>query len=477
MPGVLAWAGVLGLAGLGGCRGDIADPFDAGAGTSTSAEGGSSSSAEGDATSGRDATGTGSADTTGAEDGDSGEIIYDVGTVSDAPTVETCGCGNDEWSYLWVANSDSTVSKINTRDLVEEGRYRTSASYGSPSRTSVSIDGQAMVVANRMEASMIKVWARPELCEDKNGDGVITTSVGPADVKGWSGGQPDDECIAWVLEFPGMTEERPVQWTSGTLDPVTCEYVDQKIWTVTLNESAGPGEDMTFVHLVDGDTGTIDTTIPVPRAQWESEDFDSYHGAYGGAVDADNNFYFHRHFPDLVGRVTFATMELETLGDPNGFGGGLNAGYGITVDTQGRVWFAGQAGRLDFDAAAMTDMPGNDPSSLGGLAEDHQGRMWMPYESDDYTQSGVFWVDLETLAMGDVVVLDETDDVNGPSTVKGVSVDIDGYIWGVPRNGNAYRIDPDTYEVEVVGGLDSPYTYSDMTGGQLATINCGTPAG
>ena len=55
-------------------------------------------------------------------------------------------CEEAEFSYLWVANSpESTVSKINTRTMQEEGRYLTHPeSNGNPSRTSVSIDGNAV---------------------------------------------------------------------------------------------------------------------------------------------------------------------------------------------------------------------------------------------------------------------------------------------------------------------------------------------
>jgi hypothetical protein len=61
---------------------------------------------------------------------------------------------------------------------------------------------------------------------------------------------------------------------------------------------------------------------------------------------------------------------------------------------------------------------------------------------------------------------------------KGVSVDIDGYIWVAFQNDtHAYRIDPNTYAIETVSGLNDPYTYSDMTGGQLANVNCNPPEG
>ena len=36
----------------------------------------------------------------------------------------------------------------------------------------------------------------------------------------------------------------------------------------------------------------------------------------------------------------------------------------------------------------------------------------------------------------------------------------------------AYRVDPDDFSYESYDGLNFPYTYSDMTGGQINNVNC-----
>ena len=79
---------------------------------------------------------------------------------------------------------------------------------------------------------------------------------------------------------------------------------------------------------------------------------------------------------------------------------------------------------------------------------------------------------MESLAVGDVI------DLPGEGQVKGVSADIDGYIWAI-RQGDptAYKIDPDTYAIETFTGLDGPYTYSDMAGGSLSNVTCNPPEG
>jgi len=147
---------------------------------------------------------------------DSDEVKFDMLDGADSMGDSgsgTCDCGNSGFSYIWIANSvESTVSKINTRTLTEEGRYITRPDKaGDPSRTSVTIDGKAVAVANR-NTGIVKIWARPELCKGGN------TSTGRLDVKAWG----TDDCVAWYTPFSDKTVQRPVQWTSGTLNPATC---------------------------------------------------------------------------------------------------------------------------------------------------------------------------------------------------------------------------------------------------------------
>ncbi len=55
----------------------------------------------------------------------------------------------------------------------------------------------------------------------------------------------------------------------------------------------------------------------------------------------------------------------------------------------------------------------------------------------------------------------------GCQTPVGVSIDAEGFVWVVDQGGWAYKVDPDTYAAQMVGGLNGPYTYSDMTGAGL----------
>jgi hypothetical protein len=368
----------------------------------------------------------------GADEGPSGE----------------CGCGEEEWSYVWIANSqESTVSKVNTRTLEEEGRYLTRPDgFGNPSRTSVSIDGRAVAVANR-HTGVVKIWARPEFCSGN------VTSTGKDDVKAWDA----DDCVEWYTPFEDMTVQRPVQWTPGTGD---C-HEDQKIWTTTGSMGAGPGQcgqSGVWVHRLDGDTGVVEDTIHLSEAEFPCDHTGTTLGLglgpYGGAVDYEGNFWFHGWGTFKLARVDFETLEVEI------FDGG---GYGITVDTEARVWLSSSISRFDY---ATGERLSANVSTSGGITQDLQNRIWAA------GQNGVVWVDMETLAVGDEVALP------GNGQVKGVSVDIDGYIWAVRQDDpTAYKIDPDNYDIQTYTGLNGPYTYSDMAGGAINNVTCNPPEG
>ena len=388
-----------------------------------------------------------------AEAGGDGPKL-DVGSADDGVPPGDCECGNLEWSYVFVANSqESTVSKINTRTLEEEARYETGGI--SPSRTSVSVDGKAMVVANR-GVGIAKYWVRTDLCDPMaNGQPGLQTSDGPGNVLPFG----EDDCLAWYQDFAGMdyTVQRPVAWTPGEGQ---C-HTDQKVWTTAAKGGQGPtqcGPQGVWVHLLDGDTGDIEETIHIPENEFDCEftgtGLGIGLGPYGGAVDADGNFWFHGWGNNKIVRVYYESKNYEIT---NG------GGYGITVDTKGRVWLSSSISRYDPTTGMRQSA---NVSTSGGIAQDLQGRIWAAGDG------GVVWVDMETLTIGDEIALPVTNQV------KGVSVDIDGYIWAVAQDDTrAFKIDPDTYEFEFYDGLNGPYTYSDMTGGAVFNVTCNPPEG
>ncbi|MEM6990102.1 MAG: hypothetical protein AAF721_06385 [Myxococcota bacterium] len=392
----------------------------------------------------------------GSTDGGAKPPQYDVSTIPDAPGAMGCGGGGGGggineplYSFIWIANSsEGTVSKIDTVTLEEVGRYRTHPSNGDPSRTSVSLNGD-VAVANR-NGGLVKFYANQAHCEDRNGNGMIDTSTGAADVLAWD----DEECRAWFTPFD-YSSQRPVAWTPGQWDPSECRYENTKVWTSGANDGGGFGKgggggdefEGVRVVLVDGNTGEVDHAVKVLEVEPQ------YYGIYGGAVDSAGNFWGSQ-----LGQGDLIKVDLQTQ-EYNVWPMGSN-GYGMTVDSSGYVWVCSyQVGRFDpltetWDSANV--------NGGGGCMEDGNGTLWLASQP-------LVGIDTETMAV--------VATYNLPDYVHGVSIDFQGYVWGVSMNTSAYRVDPLTGDFETVNGLNYPYTYSDMTGFALANAGGWTPAG
>ncbi|MBK8719023.1 MAG: hypothetical protein IPN32_30550 [Deltaproteobacteria bacterium] len=141
--------------------------------------------------------------------------------------------------------------------------------------------------------------------------------------------------------------------------------------------------------------------------------------------------------------------------------------YGLTVDKMGRAWLCGSGGASRFDPVPQTWThlpPINGGSALGGCMEDANGILW----TSPYPNASLVGIDTATVQIVQQIPI--------PEYVHGVSIDFEGYVWGVAFAGsNAYRVDPATGTVDTVGGLVGAYTYSDMTGFALSSV--GAPTG
>ncbi|MBC8068319.1 MAG: hypothetical protein IAG13_08295 [Deltaproteobacteria bacterium] len=367
------------------------------------------------------------------DDSDDG-IKFDLETQPDL----AAGCGGGggggggaaDFSYIWIANSnESTVSKINTESLIEEGRYITRPDgNGNPSRTSVNLNGD-MAIGNR-SGGLTMIFARHDQCPD-----ATNTSSGPADVKAWP-----DGCVGWHTPM-AYASQRPVAWTAGTFNESTCRYDDAKVWTSGANDPA------IDVLLVDGETGTIEQTIPLP-----GNVVASFFGIYGAAVDSTDNFWGSQLSIGHIVRIDRVTSAVETWPMPV-------SGYGMAVDRNDRVWTcSSQVGRFDYPSQTW------QTASVGGSTgcmPDGANILWMANDP-------IVGVDIDTLLVA------QTLDV--PDAPRGISIDFNGYVWGPSLGSNAaYRVDPATGTVDTVTGLNYPYTYSDMTGFGLSQV--GAPSG
>ncbi len=419
------------------------------AGTAAGTETGSNATQGNSTTAGADSTGPG--------------VIFDVGTRLDAPAGD-CECGDvGSFSHIWVANSpESTVSKIDTINVTEVGRYLTRGdAAGNPSRTSVSISGRAVAVANR-HAGLIKIFSNLEDCIDQNGDGVIQTSTGVGDVRAWG----QDECVHWYREFANWTVQRPVAWAPGTFNPAQCRWEDEAVWTAGCGGgSPGFGGDpTTHVHLIDSETGLDIATVDLP--DYSCQGF----GPYGGAVDSQGNFWLLQN-NGMLARVDRANFTHQVWPHSTN-----TAPYGLTVDAMGRPWvtsYSQGAGAARFDPVTETWAEALDPilinNGQSGIAQGGDGRVWMGIFDPGMGQFGVVSIDPETL---DVVDIYGVPGVQG----KGISVDGEGFVWRAGGS-TATKIDPDDGSASAYAGLNSAYSYSDMTGFGVANASGCTPAG
>ncbi len=396
----------------------------------------------------------------GQLDSSGGGAIFDVGTISDAPPAG-CECGQaSEFSYIFIANSpESTVSKIDTNSVDEVGRYLTRGdAAGNPSRTSVSISGRAVVVANRY-GGLIKIFANEEDCIDANGNGVIDTSTGAGDVRAWG----QDECVHWFRDFPTWTVQRPVAWAPGVFDAAQCRWEDEAVWTAGCGGGSPGfgGDSTTHVHYIDGETG-LDLQV-VDLNDYSCTGF----GPYGGAVDSEGNFWMIKNNNQLarVNRSDFTHQIWDRSAN--------TAPYGLTVDASGRPWvtsYSAGAGAARFDPMTETWAEALDPVLIGngqsGIAQGADGLIWM---GTGVGGLGVTSIDPETLDVVDTFVV---PGVSG----KGISVDGDGFVWRAGSS-TATRIDPMDGSSTQYTGLNGAYTYSDMTGFGVANASGCNPAG
>ncbi|MCY1057220.1 hypothetical protein [Nannocystis sp. SCPEA4] len=370
---------------------------------------------------------------------------FDLGIVPDGGMACSGGGGGGEpdFSYIWVANSgQGTMSKINTVNLVEEGRYIVRPdSAGNPSRTSVNLSGD-VVIANR-SGGLTKVYAQAERCADTNGMPGIQTAA-DANYLPWG----VEECVAWYTPMSYISQ-RPVAWTQGNFNQATCQWENQKIWTSGNNDTFESADNQLDVLLVNGDNGAIEATVNVVGVNPD------YYGIYGAAVDGDGNFWGSQLG---IGQLVFIDrMTLQYKLWPMAM-----SGYGMTVDSKGFVWTCSSSGAARFDPMTETWQTLAVPGS-GGCMEDGNGTLYM-------SGSG------PTILAIDTMTMTQKDTLAIPSYVHGISIDFYGYVWGVTlQEPYAYRVEPLTKVVDTFTGLTAPYTYSDMTG--FALSNAGSPSG
>lgn len=419
---------------------------------STTGEGESDS--ESDSASAGTSAGTGTS--AGSSSGASGSASdtapkFDLGDQPDGDIDPCAGPNAEKNSYIWIpTTSDGTVSKINTFTTVEENRYNSGPGGGgeSVSRTAVSGDGRFVVVNSRDTGRSTAFAANIADCIDRNGNGVIDTSINAADVRPWN----EDECMIWsVVHGPAAGNHqrgpRGITWTLGDWNEATCSYINPKVWVGYLN--GGNGE---FARI-DGQTGAVELTLQAPS--WQGTGY----SPYGGALDPQQRPWF----TGLRGEL----MRINTDQDPISLTripqpGNIQT-YGMTVDPDGNPWMAGCSGPVstyDINAQTWISVAGTNACHRG-MAIDHNGHGWIASNSP----CGLVEIDTKSRT------LVANHNLGQCSTAIGVSVDIEGYVWLVDQGGWAWKIDPlNVPAMQQVSVPGNHYVYSDMTGGQLKSV-------
>jgi hypothetical protein len=396
-----------------------------------------------------DGTADETGDQTGDGDGDAegdDSPKFDLAPIPDGAAECDTGISQD-FSYIWIANStQGTVSKIDTVSTIEEGRYVVTDNAGQePSRTSVNQYGD-MAVGHRFAAKVTKVAALPENCIDKNNNGVIDTSTGPADIRPYM----EDECVLWTVDLPAEGNgTRAVAWEGGVIDPSTCTNTipNPRLWVAY-------GSNPLKVYRLDGATGAVLDSVQIASAGF----------VYGGAVNGEGDFWVSDRSGLTLSSVDADTLAVATYPLP------ASNAYGVGMDQNGHPWFATYASgpgadfvyRFDPDTATFHSA-GGAGGYYRGMNVDREGRAWVAGNSP--CRLAQFDVATET-QINDAIPL--------PGCVDpvGVSVDRDGYVWVVDRGASvAWKVDP-TFHIIVgmVSGLVNPYTYSDMTGQGLNLV-------
>jgi streptogramin lyase len=377
------------------------------------------------------------------------------------------------FNFIWIAvSSKGTVVKIDTETGEVLAEYHT-APQGmglDPSRTTVDLNGNVWVT-NRNEYGTVPAGAAsPGIpatdkemgsvvhfgleenggCVDRNGNGVIDTSTGLGDVRGWNnednadayGGisTAEDECILYYVRVNAVGT-RHVSVNS-----------DNDVW-VGGYSSGWPNAGNPF-DLIDSDTGNIIRQEASP----------DYYGGYGGLIDGNGVIWSAN--PLLRWDTSLP------LSGPNGgnWKGYSHDSYGLCLDNDGNVWNTSLSSnqiRKFAPNGALLGTYGHGSENAQGCVVDNNGDVWV---------AGSLYGNSVGHLLNDGTFVGSVTVGSGPT---GVAVDAVGKIWATNYSSRtASRIDPDTGPIVNgvhVGAVDfttgdlggNLYNYSDMTGSTL----------
>lgn len=372
------------------------------------------------------------------------------------------------FNFIWVSVSGKgTMVKINTDTGAVVGEYYTaptSQGNGNTSRTTVDKDGSVWV-ANRNAVYYEDGYYYGSVahiglvengqCEDRNGNGVIDTSIGQGDIKPWADATGDrhvataqDECIVHYVKTSN-SDARHISVTA-----------DNNVWVSGIG---GRNFD-----LIKGGKWNTPGSGNIIR----HENGVGY-GGYGGLITSGGVIWSAN--PLIRWDTAYPLTSPQLL--PTGTSSirfSHSDSYGLCIDHQGNVWNTGLSDgqirkfALDGTLLGTFSYHGNNAQ---GCAVDQNDNVWVAHSlwgnSVGHLLNDGTWVG--NIAVG-----------SGPT---GLSVDANNKVW-VTMNNSPYvvmRIDPTlgalgTDGVTKIGAVDftsgdlggNLYNYSDMTGSTLS---------
>lgn len=358
---------------------------------------------------------------------------------------------------VWVPGDEGVVSKVNTETGNELGRYRVALYGGSPSRTSVDLDGNVWV-GLRTAGTVVKIGLyEAGQCIDRNEDGMIQTSrdlngdgeITGAEILPWG----QDECVLFeVVLVPGH---------EGTYVPGTYEGpYDTDYWGTSPRGLAVDAENNLWVgtgspqklYHIDGATGEILDVVDV--SPWD-------HYTYGATIDSNGVLWLlHRWtyptepVPTKLLRIDPSDLEsIQVVHLPY-------EQYALAPDDLGHLFLTGWESNKLFKIDIETDeviwvKNTTEGCARGVVVTAKDNHVWVA----DTCRDSVLRYD------NDGNLIAEIGGLAGPA---GIDVDAAGRVWATDRNDEyIHRIDPETNTVDLskrLSGTGGHYSYSDMTG-------------
>lgn len=402
------------------------------------------------------------------------------------------------WPFLVVANSlRGTMVRIAVEDMpnyeIKEGdvvgEYWTAPQnmLKNPSRTTVDAFGNAWV-GNRDEATSSGGVAKGSVtrvglvlggtevnaagvptpnggylqgpfdyctCEDRNGDGLIRTSIGYPR----STGAPGVDYVPTHLPWTNAAGADMNGGVSTAVDECVTAFVRTK--GTNVRHIAVDGNNDIWVG---GYTNKVFELLDHATAQTVPGTlFGACGGGYGGLVDACGVLW-SSGWPSTIMRYD------PSVGVPQCFSG---THYGVAFDPETcNIWTSSYSGPMVArlkPSGLLTAMFASGMPNLGRGIVVHDGSVWVAASGNNYVSR----LSTSGVICGLVPLVDTTHGIGGVGAY-GVAIDSNGKVWTSNRvTNNAMRIDPALGacgQVDLTVNLGpgaEPYNYSDKTGDQL----------